>query len=373
MKNSIARAAELQIRNPRIREAVLNGVPKTGPPSLRSRWARARYASPEGINEAFTLAKEIVGKEANKHKAAASDLEGQLKTASNAEQRAEIIKKLEHHRVKAEFHNPEARFNFMVRDSIDMNEPIYRYLSRSEWAARDMLILMQRLEQHHVIPDTMPTLDPRANVDVQFVTPNMASFEPGSFLSNEVCERRPRVSIQEYEPIQKDSLYSVVIVNPDVPDLENDSYKTLLHYAAVNIPISNDAPEVDFTKATELADYLPPHPEKNAPAQRLCVWVFRQPARIEGAEVAREQFDIRQFAGANNLDAVGAHMWRVRYDLTTDFIRAKYGLGEGNVYFRARTAKPDEALLHVRHRQQWEKFVAAPKSGADAEPEAKAE
>lgn len=360
MKNSIVRAAGLQIRNQRIRDAVLNGVPKTGPPTLRSRWARSRYVSPEGINEAFSLAKEIVDKEAANHKSAAGEVEKELKSATGEEQRAELAKNLEHHLVKSEFHNPEVRFNFMVKDSVDLNEPIYRYLSRTEWAAKEMLILMQRLEQHHVIPDTMPTLDPRAQVDVQFVTPTMSSFEPGSFLSNEVCERRPRISIQEFEPIAKDSLYSVVIVNPDVPDLENDSFKTLLHYAAVNIRISNDAPEVNFAQATELADYLPPHPEKNAPAQRFCVWVFRQPARVEGAEISREGFDIRQFAGANNLEAVGAHMWRVRYDLTTDFIRAKYGLGPGSVYFRARTAKPEEALLHVRHRQKWEKFVETP-------------
>jgi large subunit ribosomal protein L35 len=139
-------------------------------------------------------------------------------------------------------------------------------------------------------------------------------------------------------------LYTILIVNPDVPDLENDSFKTHLHWAVSNVPLSNVEHLVDVSKSNELVSYLPPHPEKNAPAHRLCVWVYRQAQQpgdvrridVDAADVVRDRFDIRAFSNKYGLDAVGAHLWRCKWDLSTPEVRKKYNLGEGNVYYKVR-------------------------------------
>lgn len=334
--------SSLRIANQRIRKAVLEGIPKEGPPSLHSRWARARYESPAGLDEAFAEATKITTKE----------MEQQAKVLEKLTQENADPAKIEAAALKSQFYNPEVRYNHLVQaKEIDMNLPIYRYLAKRDWARRDMLILMQRLEQQHVIPDTMPTLEPRAKVELKFETPAARWLEPAELVPNGVCERVPQLRVQEFE--KADGLYTVLIVNPDIPDLENDSYTTGLHFAAVNIPLNNTNQSVDYAKGTILRSYIPPHPEKNAGAQRLAVWVFRQPQAIESSDPGFENFDIRNFASVHNLDAVGAHMWRVKWDRTTPSIREKYQLGPGRVYFRARTAKPEDALLHVKHRQLW--------------------
>lgn len=333
----------MRIANAKIREAVLNGVPSTGPPSLKSRWARSRYIPVSGLNEAFTEAMKVIDKDSANHRAQAAELK-----KNNAS-----VADIEKHLVKAELYNPEVRYNHHI-GRLDLSQPVYRHLALRDWQARPMPLLMQRLEQHHVIPDTMPTLDPRADVQMQFLTPNRRWLEPGEWIANDVCERMPLFKVVDFGA-PTDQLYSIVVINPDAPDLDRDTFKTQLHFAAVNVPAGAANPICNMNDADILAEYRPPLPEKNAPHYRMCVWVFRQSGKLGIPEIpARDHFDIRKFASSNNLDAIGAHMWRTKWDLSTPDLREKYGLDRrGTVYFRARTMHPENALLHVRDRKKW--------------------
>jgi large subunit ribosomal protein L35 len=319
---------------------VLNGEWKIGPPSLKTRKAKLAYNSPVGLQQVFEHAKDIVKKESENHYKAAQELS---KTDDAIKNNREINK----HLVRAELHNPEVQYNFKMK-KIDLTVPIYRYLSEREWRSREMLIMIQRLETLHVIPDTLPTITPKAAVSLQFPGVINKWIEPGTILQTKVCMRRPVIKIQEFEKIADDSLYTVLIVDPDTPDLENDTFKTTLHWAVTNIPLSNVNHEVDVSMANELVTYLPPHPEKNSPTHRYCVWVFRQsstPEQIRKLDFAlddeplltRDNFKIRQFVEKHQLVPVGAHLWRCDYDRTTDEVRTKFGLGEGLVYRRQRT------------------------------------
>lgn len=330
----------MRITNKRIRDAVLNGVSTSGPPSLRSRWARSRYSTPEGLDSAYNEAIKLVQTESERLKTEAG-------STSDPVQREFLL-------AKAELHNPEVRYNHRV-GVLDMEQPVFRYMARRDWRAHDMLVLMQRIEQHHVIPDTMPTLNPEAEVKLQFITPTARWLEPGELIANSVCERLPRMHIRDFSALDaNEHHYTVVVVNPDVPDLSNDSFKNRLVFAAANVPASLANPNADWERADILTNYESPHPEKNAPAQRLCVWVFRQAERASTpATIERDNFNIRAFADERALTAIGAHMWRVKWDLSTPLIVAKYGFPPGNVYYRARTAKPEEALLHIRERKKW--------------------
>lgn len=336
-----------KIASSRIRDAVLKGVPESGPPSLKSKWARSRYRSPLGLNAAFDEALEIVNTESKQLQEQAAKTEDPTKK--------------EHLEALSQRHNPEVRFNNLVQSAeVDPRQPVYKMLAQRKWQQKKLLMLMQRLEQHHVIPDTLPTLDPQADVDVRFITPTMRNLEPGQFVANDVCSRLPQVQIRDYGvPAGQSAKYTVLVVNPDTPDLENDRYSTFLHFAASDVTASLDKPAVSFSPASGAqvsVPYIAPHPEKNAPAQRLCVWVFRQTADVRvPSDTSREFFDIREFARKYKLTPVGASLWRSKWDITSPAVREKYGLEPGNVYFRARTAKPEDSLLHVSERPKWMK------------------
>lgn len=329
-----------QIKNPSMREAVLEGYSKFGgPPSLKSRTTKLRYNTPIGLDEAFPLAHEIVkAYQADQYKKI-EELQKKLETTTKSKDIKVIKKQITKASIKAEIDNPEVKYNFKIGYA-DFNEPVYRHLAEQKWKDYDLLILMQRLETLKVIPDTMPTLEPRANVEIQFPGFVNKWLTPGDVIPCGVATRPPVVKIQEYKEISENSLYTLVIVDPDTPDLATDSYTTTLKWAVSNIPLSNVNAVVDTEKATELMPYLPPTPEKNSGIHRHAVWAFRQTngvvENVDETLLTRENFNIRKFAEELKLDAVGAHIWRSKFDRTSEALREKYGLAPGRVFTRVR-------------------------------------
>lgn len=345
VETSSDKTSSLQIKNPRMRTAILEGYTQFGgPPSLKSRTARARYTTPIGLDKAFPLAFDIIKdfqkSQYNKADSLKSELEKAVSNDTDAEQVGLLKAELEKTLIEAELDSPEVQYNFEI-GQVDYREPVYRYLAEKKWREYDMLILIQRLETLKVIPDTMPTLNPKAHVELQFPGFVNKWVVPGTVLPCAVATRPPLVKIQEFEEIADNSLYTLVIVDPDTPDLVNDSYTTSLQWAISNIPLSNVESVVDAEKATELIPYLPPTPEKNTGNHRYAVWAFRQTNGAIDSQTAqplvkREGFDIRAFSDELGLEAVGAHIWRSKYDRTTDELREKYGLKAGRVFTRVR-------------------------------------
>jgi large subunit ribosomal protein L35 len=335
-----SRDVSLQINDTRFQKAVLNADWKYGPPSFKSTKYKVAYNSPIGLKEVFPHAMKIIEKERINHYVKVKELRQEREQETDGEKQTQLDENIEKHLVQAEIRNPEVLFNHRLKRT-DLSLSIYRHLAKRDWRDYEMLIMLQRLETMHVIPDTMPTIDPRAAVRVQF--PGFASrwTEPGKILRNAVCAETPIVEIQEFEKIKDNSLYTVLVVDPDTPDIPKDRYKTTLHWAVSNIPLSNTEHRVDLNKSNELVTFLPPHPEKNGPVHRYCLWAFRQP---DGAsispkpeELQRDGFDIRKFSETHRLDPVGAHFWRCGYDLSTQEVRDKYGLGEGVVFYKERS------------------------------------
>ena len=82
-----------------------------------------------------------------------------------------------------------------------------------------------KMEQLHVIPDTLPTLVPEADVKVKFSHNVEHEFRdwiaPGSILPTFAVEKPPVVQVQEFDKVEgNERLYTVLLVNPDTPDLE---------------------------------------------------------------------------------------------------------------------------------------------------------
>lgn len=345
-----SRSQSLGVTNAAIKQGLLNNAETThGPASIKRRTNRMKYNSPEHIDETFSTCYEYLQTRAGKAytRAGESGIEPELKN--------KLL-------VKAELANPEVQYNFQFNEKldnipsvIDYTQPVYRHLGRKHWESYHQMLLMQRLETLKVIPDTLPTLVPRARVDIKFPFSTGVNqwIEPGKFLSSGVTALEPVFKIQEFELVNpEEQLYTILIVNPDEPDLLNDSFKTSLSYGLTNVKIAYNDNVVDSRKFFDrnvLANYLPPVPEKNAGDQRFAVWVFRQNIDAETGkgvpidnEVAmqnldRENFDIRGFVENNNLDAIGAHVWRSKWDSNVKNVREQYNLPSGRVFSRVRT------------------------------------
>jgi len=330
------------------RNTVLDGVSEFGPPSLGSRRGKDHYMSPLGLNEAFDVAYDILKTKANEKYQELNEINQQLSQNPNSKELKDLkIKKS----IEAEINNPEVQFNFQYHDKvdnnpkiIDYNQPVYRELKQKHWESHDQMLLMQRLEQLGCIPDTLPTLDPKAEVLVKFLNHTTVNrwIEPGTFLSSNTTTYPPSIKVQEYESVDvENQLYTVLLVNPDVPCLETDSFKTHIQWGLTNVKLSyNDnliGPNrlLSDESINELIDYLPPVPEKNIPTQRFITWVFRQPEPIN-EKIEDREFAIRQYVEDHKLEAIGAHVWRSEWDTNVAKVRELYGLPKGTVFHRVR-------------------------------------
>lgn len=350
-KDFTKRPESLSLLSPKLKQSLFVSEPgdsnngtksmNKGPYSLRKASSRAKYRSPEDIDPTFQLAYSFL-------QSRAEQLYHKLEQQNNMD--PVIRDKLS---VKAEINNPEVQYNFQFSDKVDNNPrlidynlPVYRALGKKHWESYEQMLLMQRLETLHAIPDTLPTLVPRAAVMIKFPYSTGVNkwIEPGEFLSTNVTQFEPIFKIQEFDTIDPESQkYTILIVNPDEPDLVNDSFKTTLCYGLANVKIGYNDNIIDARKFNHednvLIDYMPPVPEKNAGKQRFVVWVFRQPEQElkDTFLVSRDAFNIRQFVTNNELNPIGAHIWRSEWDMTVSNVREKYGLPKGRVFSRVRT------------------------------------
>ncbi|GEQ68016.1 hypothetical protein JCM33374_g1682 [Metschnikowia sp. JCM 33374] len=334
------RTPALKIADEKARQSVFHAIPPSGPPSITNPDQKEGYHSPVAIDEVFASAYEVLEQNsAEKYQ----HLEANKAKLSPRE--------IESIQIDAEQHNPEVLYNLKFRpNAVDKDHPVYRKYLREQWESYDLMVTMQRLEQHHVIPDTLPTLEPRADVRVKFGHNTNSEFGdwvvPGTKLPAFAAARPPTVSVQEFETVDNASgLYSVVLVNPDVPDLQTNSFKTSLNYGLYNVPLTFSDNTISPGKLLTNPEYVfqqyePLVPEKNSPVQRACLWVFRQNKPLESLEFNSKNFDIRAFAEDHELHAIGAHMWRQEFDRSVAKVREEYGLPQGRVFDPVRGTEP---------------------------------
>ncbi|KAI3404701.1 MRPL35 [Candida oxycetoniae] len=352
------RSTSLQLKNESIKQGLFQKLdPNKGPASLPTYEQRLEYHSPLEIDETFSMAYKVLEEEAESKYESIRALQKQINESNQKEEDIQSLKdQLDKELVSAEINNPEVLYNVEFNDAekIDKSQPVYRHLLKQKWESYDLMLLMQRLEQFHVIPDTLPTLVPKADVKIKFTHNTNPEFnhwvEPGQFLPASVVSQPPTIRIQEFDRVEgENNFYSVLLVNPDTPNLDTNSYITTLHYGLYNVPLNNVDNTIDVSKLIKIGpkitfkEYLPLTPEKNAPSQRACLWVFRQSGKIDKNNIVdnyEKDFDIRAFAEEKGLTAVGAHVWRQKYDRSVPAVRKQYGLGQGRVYYKERTHDP---------------------------------
>ncbi|RIB20111.1 phosphatidylethanolamine-binding protein [Gigaspora rosea] len=268
---------------------------------------------PLGINPAYDEAiKYILQDKANKYQQI-KQIDEQINNFSKAELNDEIIKELEvlHKRkyllqVQAEVNDPEVRWNFK-NDIIDMSKPVYRHLKEKHWKSGPLPKLMERITQMYVVPDIFPDLEPTMCLEFKF---DDEFVEPGRFQRPIRTINPPTIVMNSFHVETR--LYTLIMVDPDMPDVENKSFQMQWHWLITNIPIS--ATKIDISGGNEILKYVPPHPPKGTKYHRYTLGAFEQSnGKIEMSKMDLKM-NVREFVSQHNLILRGATFFREVWD-----------------------------------------------------------
>ncbi|KAI8065660.1 phosphatidylethanolamine-binding protein [Gongronella butleri] len=208
--------------------------------------------------------------------------------------------------IKAELNDPEVRHNF-EQNKVDMSQPVYRYLCEREFQKNARPKLLERLTQMNVVPDLIESsLDPQVQLNIATATP----FVPGDILTPDQTASLPELNITSFHTDSR--LYTILLVDPDCPDVANKSYQQYCHWMITNVPLS--ATETRVQGGQTVLSYQPPHPQKGTKKHRYTWIAYEQPDKVEIAPVDRLGFDTKAFAQQHGLVARGANFVRQQWD-----------------------------------------------------------
>lgn len=264
----------------------------------------------------------------------------------------------------------------------DMNKPIYRHLADKKWRAYKRAVLMQRIEQMHVTPDVLAKIDPIVETTLSFPGPMRSSqrqasrmVQHGDLVDSRVSEKAPNLKIQ---PFQKgDKLYTIAVINPDIPNVSTDAFDRRCHFLACNVPISPTSTLVQLSKLGDdqvVLPWLPAYSQKGLPYQRMSIWILEQqpqgklppgsgdvlpstPMDVKAIKEhdqfsKRENFDLRRFVSFSKSQAVGVDLFRTVWDEGTAGVMRRAGVIGSNVEFKQKRIDPlpYKRLKEVRYR-----------------------
>ncbi|CAG8616730.1 4180_t:CDS:2, partial [Cetraspora pellucida] len=252
-------------------------------------------------------------------------IDEQITKLSEVEQNAETIntlyKKKNDLQVQAEVNDPEVRRKFK-NNMVDMSIPVYRHLKEKHWKSGPLPKLMERITQMYVVPDVFPDLVPTMDLEFEF---DDEFVEPGCFQRPIRTINPPTIVMNNFHVETR--LYTLIMVDPDMPDVENKSFQTQWHWLITNIPIS--ATKTDISGGTEVLQYVSPHPPKGTKYHRYTLGAFEQP--IGKIEVTKADLitNVREFASKYNLILRGATFFREVWDRDVSTIyRDRLGIHE---------------------------------------------
>jgi large subunit ribosomal protein L35 len=306
----------------------------TNVPGTARSFPLLQYRAPAlGVNPAYDLALELIKQDktatlnkyyATNQKIKKLNLDSSIKESLKQSQIRELTIFAKKLRELADMNDPEVHWRHRRGDA-DLSNPTYLRLALATWSSKPLHLLIQRITQMSVIPDVIPKISPTVDVRLLFNPRTRGSrrgrFEVGEFLNSTESAKLPKISIQSFEMDVK-KLYTLAIVDPDVPNESTDSFTSYLHYLRRDISISPTSPKITSTNGTITHDYLPPHPHKGTNYHRYTVIVWEQPntppqpnARLaDSTSIERVGFSAQSFARQNGLHAVGMSFWRQVWD-----------------------------------------------------------
>jgi len=381
-------------RRPR-REPIPPQRPKISSASPR-KWNRPIA---EGVLPAYDLALKVIrtdsirlAKQASELKVRIAEKEKKVAelggpTTEAARENEEALEKMREKlyilQVQSEINLPEVRWR-VANAMVDMTQPVHRHLMEQKWRKEGGLdLLMERIHQMKVIPDVLPDLRPsidlhitvRASSDERKKSKKMqVTVEPGTFLLPAQTVIPPKLYANVFHTDTR--LYTMLLVDPDVPNEEEQTFRTFLHWMKPNVPLSAlyQARILDLNSHTP---YIPPHPQRGTPYHRYVLLLLPQPPASGSSytrngevrakpgsptsvhleippitDVERRHFDVRDFMRQWGLEGIqgGAHMWREVWSETVPKVYADVLKEEEPRYGRHRKADP---YAEVKRRKRY--------------------
>lgn len=240
-----------------------------------------------------------------------------------------------------------------------MNKPIYRHLADRKWREYKRKVLVQRITQMNVVPDILPAVDPVVSTSLMF---GRRKVQHGEIVDSRVSEIPPFLNIQPYDKGER--LYTIAVVDPDVPNVKKDGFDYRCHYLASNVRITPTETMVRLGDLSEeeqvIQPWLAPYSQKGLPYQRLAIFIMEQTAyeptadgtaqRCQEIDVAkikqagrytkRDGFILRSFATTQNLKPVGVDLFRTVYDEGTVGVMERAGILGNDVEFKRKRIEP---------------------------------
>ncbi|KAK0506395.1 phosphatidylethanolamine-binding protein [Armillaria luteobubalina] len=341
-------------------------------PQKVGRTPKWRPALPTGVLPAYDEAIKLIRQDSFRLKHEAGQVRRTINPGDeDEEEKRKLLRILQ---VQSEINLPEVRWAVKSR-LVDMRNPAHRHLREQNWRGEGKLdLLMERIHQMNVIPDVLPSLHPSVDVSIKVRQTHLAGptyrsrgIEPGVFLSPKQTIAPPTVYATAFHLDTR--LYTMMLIDSDVPDPENETFTTFLHwlwyslnvfvlwtldleFSALTSRFQRSIP-VRLKTLIHIPQYVPPHPQQGTPYHRYTLLLLPQPARPDAPyslvtearsitsrsragrvtsrylpipvvpQSARTGFNVREFCKKWSLDGRqggGAHMWREVWDESSDVV-----------------------------------------------------
>ncbi|KAF9970917.1 hypothetical protein BGZ73_006212 [Actinomortierella ambigua] len=309
------------------------------------------YKAPAtGVNRTYDEALKIISEDKIKRLEEIKVLQakiGQLKQAAPTQERDSEIEALEDRvykqQVYSEINDPEIQWRFEHGVDVDMSKPVFRYMKNKQFVRQRLPLIQQRVTQMFVTPDLLPPFTPSVDVRLDYdllgasqITASKSSaqlarvpmtadqledgkyFETGSYLLPGQTLQQPKIEATVFHPEQR--LYTIVMVDPDVPDVENQTFKQKLHWVMTNVPLSSTQTTVDTSSANVVLPYVPPHPHKGTKYHRYTLLVCEQPNKgqesisVSAADISRDSTTFQGLCSKLGLSTKGLTFFRQIWD-----------------------------------------------------------
>ncbi|KAF9901185.1 hypothetical protein BX616_002345 [Lobosporangium transversale] len=325
--------------------------------------AGATYKAPAlGVNKTYDEALKIIAEDRLKRlseiKKMQESLAKLIKATPSATRDAEITKlqeEISKQEAYSEINDPEIQWRFK-NGQIDMSKSVFRYMKSKQFQREILPTVQQRVTQMFVTPDILPPFTPSIDVQLDFGAGSVVKkaagsgvsdnyFETGSYLLPGKTIKEPKVNVISFHSEQK--YYTVALVDPDMPDAENQTFKQQLHWLMTNVALSATQTEVAKGNPDIVLPYLPPHPPKGTKYHRYTLLLAEQPnegrdrVQIDQSQVSRETI-LKDLCTRYNLNVKGLTFFRQVWDKDVSMIYRDILKQDEPVY--GRQPKVDELL-----------------------------
>jgi large subunit ribosomal protein L35 len=227
-----------------------------------------------------------------------------------------------------------------------MNKPIYRHLAEKKWRDYRRKIQIQRIETMHIVPDIVPKCDPVVDVWMRF---GGVRYGSGDYVPSNIGERPPSFRVPTFA--RGERLLSIAVIDPDVPNLETDSFDSRCHFLASNIKITPTQNSIDLAKLpahNTLMRWLPPTAQKGSPYHRLAVVFFQHKDNVpmdlqhmkQKLAGKRDGFSARTFTLYHMMSPIAAVLFRVKWDDTMAEVMARHKIEGANIELKRKKVEP---------------------------------